>query len=110
MSGGRYGHGLRLAGIGVFALVAVAAEPAAAQSLSLDLGTGEGETTSLILQIVALITSSTSPPRARKSRIGTKIASIRYTYRPRSLAAAQSVTARRYGPFPLRYEPAITRR
>ena len=39
--------GLLLIGLG---------EPAAAQSLSLDLGGGEGETTSLILQIVALIT------------------------------------------------------
>ncbi len=45
-----------LAGLGLLALVTLAGEPAAAQALSLDLGAGDGETTSLILQIVALIT------------------------------------------------------
>ncbi len=46
----------RLCGLGVGLTLAMAAEPAAAQALTLDLGAGDGETTSLILQIVALIT------------------------------------------------------
>ena len=46
----------RLCGLGIGLVLTLASGPAAAQSLSLDLGAGDGETTSLILQIVALIT------------------------------------------------------
>ena len=56
MSARRFGKAFQLIGVGCLLLLATAGEPAAAQSLSLDLGAGEGETTSLILQIVALIT------------------------------------------------------
>ncbi len=45
-----------LCGVAAGLALALSADPAAAQALSLELGAGDGETTSLILQIVALVT------------------------------------------------------